>query len=1067
MRRIIISFICFCIFFNSAKAQDYKEMGSKNIINFSPKEYNAHAQSWAITQNKNGIMYFGNNVGLVEFDGAAWTIYQVPNKSVIRSLANGDRGKIYAGAQAELGYFLPDSTGLLRFHSLMGFVPKDKRDFSDVWGTYVSNGNVFFNTGNYLLTWSIQKQEFKIIHSENGFHNMFLVNGTIYVREFKKGLEVLNNGLLTLLKGGDRFADERIYAILPFPGEQGTSLIVTRTMGSFKYDGNNFIPFKTEADQFIKENLIYSGAAILSDGNILLGTLKGGAVVIDSTGKEVRRFDKEKGIINNTVYFTFQDHSGNIWLATDNGISGIDYDSPVSYFDSRNNFSTFTNDIIRHNGMIYAATNNGVYHLDKLNSFFQLLKNSNNQSYSFLEMGNELLVGTFDGLFKVEQDKLMPIRKSIGNEYEVFVLKQSKLNPDRIYVGTQSGLWSILKRGNQWKDEGQILAVTDHPLSILENGAGKLWMGTRTSGLFRVTFQQDDQGDAILNKPAVEHFDKTNGLMEGYVSIDEINGKNYFPTDIITYLFDENKKAFYIDTSDNIISEANKIIPYNTGSIFQQDNLGHLWIGTKSKLVMGTARQNGSYEWISRPFNSFADEGIIKVLSEKNGVVWFGTVSNIITYDFLMKNVNSNVYCALVRRVEIGGDSTIYFGGQVDSPIVPQISFNYNSVKFRYSATGYKGKDNNQFKTFLEGFDTGWTSWSNENTKEYTNLPPGKYTFKVTALNILDIESSTGTYSFEILPPLYRTWWAYSLYTITAIGLVWLLVAFRSRQLKKQNLVLEKKVEQRTAELKQSLNDLKLTQAQLIQSEKMASLGELTAGIAHEIQNPLNFVNNFSEVNKELINETSQAVKKGNQDEAIQLLSALKDNEAKINHHGRRADAIVKGMMQHARTSTSQNELVNFNAIAGECLKLSYHAAQAKDKSFQTELLTNFDDSIGQIPFSQQDMVTVLVNLFNNAFYAVNEKSKEQIQGYKSVIAVATKKVADKVLISVKDNGKGIPQKVIGKIFQPFFTTKPAGQGTGLGLSLSYDIVKAHGGEIVVNTKEGEYTEFIVQLPAS
>ena len=863
MRKIIILFICFCIFITGAKAQNYKENGSKGIINFSPKEYEAHAQNWAITQDKSGIMYFGNNVGLMEFDGTTWTIYQVSNKSVIRSLANGDRGKIYAGAQGELGYFLPDSSGLLTFHSLMDYIPKDKRDFSDVWETYASNGNIYFNTGNYLLIWKIQKQEFKTIHSTNGFHNMFLVNGTIYMREFGKGLEVLKNDSLTLLKGGERFADERIYVILPFPGEEGTSLIVTRTMGSFKYDGNNFIPFKTEVDQFIKENLIYSGV-ILSDGNILLGTLKGGTVIIDSNGKEVRRFNKENGIINNTVYFTFQDHSGDIWLATDNGISGIDYGSPISYFDSRNNFSTFTNDIIRHNGIIYAATNNGVYYLDKVTSSFQLLKNSNNQSYCFLEMGNDLLTGTFDGLFKVEKNKLTPIRKSIGNEYEVFVLKQSKLDPNRIYVGTQSGLWSILKRGNQWIDEGQIFAVTDHPLSIVEDSADKLWMGTRTSGLFRVTLQQDDKGDIILNKPVVEHFDKTNGLMEGYVSIDKINGINYFPTDNITYLFDENKKIFYTDTSDKIIFEANKIISKNTGSIFQKDNLGHLWIGVKGKLAMGTSRPDGSYEWISSPFNSFADEGIIKVYAEKNGVVWFCRGSDIITYDFAKKNVSSTGYSALLRSIEIGGDSTIYFGGEVANPTIPEISFKYNSVKFRYSATSYEGKNTNQFKTFLQGFDKGWSSWSKETTKEYTNLPPGKYTFKVTALNILGIESSTGTYSFEILSPWYRTWWAYSLYTITVIGLVWLLVVYRSRQLKKQNIVLEKKVEQRTAQLKQSLNDLKATQAQLIQSEKMASLGELTAGIAHEIQNPLNFVNNFSEVSNELLSEMVVEVDKGN-----------------------------------------------------------------------------------------------------------------------------------------------------------------------------------------------------------
>ena len=269
--------------------------------------------------------------------------------------------------------------------------------------------------------------------------------------------------------------------------------------------------------------------------------------------------------------------------------------------------------------------------------------------------------------------------------------------------------------------------------------------------------------------------------------------------------------------------------------------------------------------------------------------------------------------------------------------------------------------------------------------------------------------------------------------------------------------------------LQNTLNELKLTQQQLVQSEKMASLGELTAGIAHEIQNPLNFVNNFSEVNLELIEEIkSEKLKaESERDEQLEneLLNDIAENEKKINHHGKRADAIVKGMLQHSRSSTGQKELANINAIADECLRLSYHGLRAKNKSFQATLKTDFDESIEKFPLMQQEIVRVFVNLFNNAFYAINEKNKQNISGYEPTVSVSTKKVAGKVLISVKDNGNGIPQKVVDKIFQPFFTTKPTGQGTGLGLSLSYDVVRAHGGEIKVETKEGEGSEFIIQLP--
>jgi signal transduction histidine kinase len=288
-----------------------------------------------------------------------------------------------------------------------------------------------------------------------------------------------------------------------------------------------------------------------------------------------------------------------------------------------------------------------------------------------------------------------------------------------------------------------------------------------------------------------------------------------------------------------------------------------------------------------------------------------------------------------------------------------------------------------------------------------------------------------------------------------------------------QNETLEKEVIERTTALRKSLTDLTATQAQLIQSEKMASLGALTAGIAHEIQNPLNFVNNFSEVSSELVAELKGERSKvnGERDAVLEneILEDLSDNLEKINHHGKRADAIVKGMLQHSRTSSGKKEPIDINALADEYLRLSYHGFRAKDKDFNAIIETSFDERIGKIEVVVQDIGRVLLNLFNNAFYAVNEKKKETtIQGenYEPEVLVTTKRVGDRVEIAVKDNGIGIPQKVVDKIFQPFFTTKPTGQGTGLGLSLSYDIIKAHGGEIKVDSKEGEGANFIVSLPA-
>jgi signal transduction histidine kinase len=266
--------------------------------------------------------------------------------------------------------------------------------------------------------------------------------------------------------------------------------------------------------------------------------------------------------------------------------------------------------------------------------------------------------------------------------------------------------------------------------------------------------------------------------------------------------------------------------------------------------------------------------------------------------------------------------------------------------------------------------------------------------------------------------------------------------------------------------LQNTLNELKVTQQQLVQSEKMASLGELTAGIAHEIQNPLNFVNNFSEINAELIEEMQEALAAGNLQEAKDIASAIKENEEKINNHGKRADAIVKGMLQHSRSSSGVKEPTDINALADEYLRLSYHGLRAKDKSFNATLKTDFDESVGNINIIPQDIGRVILNLITNAFYAVNEKKKVVKTGYEPTVTVKTLLNNNLVSISVADNGNGIPPKAIDKIFQPFFTTKPTGEGTGLGLSMSYDIItKAHGGDLSVQNNEGEGATFIITLP--
>jgi signal transduction histidine kinase len=298
---------------------------------------------------------------------------------------------------------------------------------------------------------------------------------------------------------------------------------------------------------------------------------------------------------------------------------------------------------------------------------------------------------------------------------------------------------------------------------------------------------------------------------------------------------------------------------------------------------------------------------------------------------------------------------------------------------------------------------------------------------------------------------------------ITGFGILAFVLYRNNKHKQKANALLQIQ----NQEIETTLKELKTTQTQLIQSEKMASLGELTAGIAHEIQNPLNFVNNFSEVNIELLDEMQQEIKKGNATDALEISDDIKQNLQKTAHHGHRADAIVKSMLQHSRKNTGQKEATDVNALVDEFLRLSYHGLRAKDKSFNAVLETHFDPNLGKLNIVNQDISRVFLNLFNNAFYAVNEKRKSADGAYEPTVQVTTTKTNNGVEIKVRDNGTGIPEKVLEKIYQPFFTTKPTGEGTGLGLSLSYDIItKGHGGQLKVETKEGEFSQFIIYLKA-
>ncbi len=399
-------------------------------------------------------------------------------------------------------------------------------------------------------------------------------------------------------------------------------------------------------------------------------------------------------------------------------------------------------------------------------------------------------------------------------------------------------------------------------------------------------------------------------------------------------------------------------------------------------------------------------------------------------------------------------DSSLYYA-KLSFNISKKNGFlNYLSESGGLIADYYKGKHKIDSAYYYQqvGFEAYKTLYSDENSKQIQNMSFAEQQRE----QDVELAKKIAADEYRSRLKIYMLIGGLIILSLLAIGL-WRRNIYR----KKSFALLQEQKEQ----IQSTLTQLQSTQSQLIQSEKMASLGELTAGIAHEIQNPLNFVNNFSEVSNELIDEMKSELAVGNWQLANEIADDIKQNLEKINHHGKRADGIVKGMLQHSRSSTGVKELTDINALADEYLRLAFHGLRAKDNSFNAKMKTDFDESIGKINIIPQDIGRVLLNLYNNAFYAVNEKRKSANTNYDPEVEVQTRKEGNRIFITVCDNGNGIPKNIVDKIFQPFFTTKPTGEGTGLGLSLSYDIVKAHGGEIKVETREGEGAEFVIQLP--
>ncbi|WP_336517138.1 two-component regulator propeller domain-containing protein [Pollutibacter soli] len=832
-----------------------------------------------------------------------------------------------------------------------------------------------------------------------------------------------------------------------------------------------------------------------STGAIWIGTLASGISRYDPVTEKITHFKNSHGFPDTSSWNAFTSRDGEFWVATQNSklyrVNPFDKTLPTVGGFEHNPPTSFAED---DSGNLWVGSDGGgLRQYDRAGKLIQQFKHDPADSFSLFDRYSTILSLHYDG------GDTMWIGTQSGPGYFNTSLKKFfrlnvpiKFNPESrfrnvpdITKDRNGNIWFVLNTNgllcynpaknfatqylNDQKDTNTI--SSNAIVSVFEDHSGTIWAGDFAGGINRLDSKTGLFKHYITNVPCHKISEDARGTLWVATSM----GLHYYEPQTDQFLpFFETESPLSNTLVLNVL----------------EDDKHNLWLHDFSSLIKVNPVSKETF--IYADYFGIIPNSVLPLAfhKRKNGHFLLGHQTGFYSFDpeqlaFIVPKLEIVLSEIQVNSAPLPHATRSQFINPDADPDKLSLKYFENNLSFSFSAIDYRDPVAIRYFTMLEGYDNKWREVKGEQAAHFFNISPGNYTFRIKAYNH---EGTKGEYSLpvSIHPPWWQTWWAYLLYFVAAVIAISGVIRWRTNALRKEKKVLEEKVTNRTRELKaekelveKSLTELKAAQLQLIQSEKMASLGELTAGIAHEIQNPLNFVNNFSEVSAELTEEAEVRRQEAGENSPLvtELLHDIRENLAKISHHGKRADAIVKGMLQHSHKSEGTKEPTDINALCDEYLRLAYHGLRAKDKSFNAILKTDFDESIGKINIVPQDIGRVLLNIINNGLYAVREKQKEKQKEkqakklkenhemeYEPAVSVCTRKQADNIIVTISDNGNGIPDRVIDKIFQPFFTTKPTGEGTGLGLSLAYDIVKAHGGEIKVKSKEGEGTQFSIVL---
>jgi serine phosphatase RsbU (regulator of sigma subunit)/ligand-binding sensor domain-containing protein len=806
IKRIQFAFLLIAI----AEHAYTQEAGRTFIKNYTPQEYRANQQNWAIAQDRRGIMYFGNSDGLLEFDGTNWRLIKLP---VVRSIATDSLGQLFVGLENDFGYLKPDASGNYQYFSLKSKIPETERDLTPVFTLCILGKKVLFLTNEKLYIY--QNDQVKVLAPENGFHHMYLVHNRLYIREPGHGLFYLEGDSLTFIEGSESFAEDKIFSMLPYGPEE--ILIVSRNSGIMIYSPLRGEKFKKsdafkEVDNFLLTNPAYNGES-LANGDFAIGTLTGGILVFDRHGKINNLYRKNTGLQDNTILYLYSDQNHQLWAALDQGISLIENNLPFQIYSDQNGLNGTPLCLKYFNNRLYAGTSQTL-HFQNQKGDFEPVAGTESQNFCLYESNGTLLLARNPGIFEIRGSQSIPV----ANTFEISVSTFCPLKNHSEYVlAGGDGLFLLEYKNKSWKLKHNIAGFYKSVYEVVEDNNENFWISTMVN-LFKLKI--NSVSDSVLS---FEQCNIDQGLPTEYAYPFRLNsGEVVFGTEKGIYRYMSESDKFELHPEFRLLT--GKVLP------FVQNKNGDIWYdellenGNHEKGVLKYS--NGKYIQYKIPFYKFnsisLSESQFNICFAPDSSIFFGTTSGLLHYNLAIEVNYQLPFNTLIRSV-FAKDS-LMFGG-AGSNLADreknkgiEIRFSHHDMTFHFAAAFYEDPEKNLYSYRLIGSDTAWSSWLSDNKKEYTNLPEGKYTFEVKSKNQYQETGSTASYQFIILPPWYRTWWAFGIYAALAVLFIWLIVRLNIQRLVKQKEQLEVIVTERTAEVVRQKKQIETAHGQITAS---------------------------------------------------------------------------------------------------------------------------------------------------------------------------------------------------------------------------------------------------------